>query len=593
MSQASRQRRKVAVGLALLVTLPGIQLVTATASAAYADDVAFTRLQNELGAGTPTGAGVLVSQVEAAVTVNGQQTWVPTGAQFAGKIFTYGSPFTADVYSGHATGVATVFYGSPGSVADDITNITVYWAMGWLGGDYLNSLGALPPQPQPLASTSRVVNHSWVGDGTTSNREILSRLDWVAENDEIIQVTAMNNGANPSSRGLMAQGFNAIAVGRSDGLHEYGSYAIDSLYTSGRAKPDIVAPAGSTSNATPGISAIAALLVQQGQGNATLSTDPDEASVTVRGDLLIRNAERVEVIRAALMAGADRVTRNTTTTNLGLYRDTAGNRTTNGLDRRYGAGQVNAYNSHFILAAGEQQSPEDGGPATSVAARGFDYDPAFGGGAGRNTAATYSLPVATSPQLLTAALVWNLDVDGGSEGAFNSSAILRNLTLNVLNVASPSAPVVVAASASTVDNTEHAWLVVPANAQYALQVSRAVATNFNHDFGIAWQLLPDADGDGAHDGQDNCIAAINGPIVRDSGGASQRDSNNDGYGNLCDADLNNDGNVNASDLAIFRLAFGSANADADLDGSGTVNAADLAIFRNLFGKVPGPSAYAT
>lgn len=105
----------------------------------------------------------------------------------------------------------------------------------------------------------------------------------------------------------------------------------------------------------------------------------------------------------------------------------------------------------------------------------------------------------------------------------------------------------------------------------------------------------DADADGIADGADNCVLAANGPLLPDAGGNSQLDTNGDGYGNRCDGDINDNGAVNAADLALFRLAFGSNGASAnwnphaDFNGSGSVNAADLAIFRTLFGKAPGPS----
>jgi hypothetical protein len=69
----------------------------------------------------------------------------------------------------------------------------------------------------------------------------------------------------------------------------------------------------------------------------------------------------------------------------------------------------------------------------------------------------------------------------------------------------------------------------------------------------------------------------------------QRDTDGDGYGNVCDGDLNNDGGVNFADLAIFRGRFVSSDADADFNGDGIVNFADLARFRQLFGAPPGPS----
>jgi hypothetical protein len=106
--------------------------------------------------------------------------------------------------------------------------------------------------------------------------------------------------------------------------------------------------------------------------------------------------------------------------------------------------------------------------------------------------------------------------------------------------------------------------------------------------------VADLDGDGRADVADNCTMRANGPLIRDAGGHSQLDADGDGYGNLCDADLDNSGGiVNFTDLAIFRAAFGTSNAAADLNGSGgIVNFADLALFRGLFGNQPGPSGTA-
>lgn len=103
--------------------------------------------------------------------------------------------------------------------------------------------------------------------------------------------------------------------------------------------------------------------------------------------------------------------------------------------------------------------------------------------------------------------------------------------------------------------------------------------------------VPDSDADGVPDDTDNCTLHANGPLLPDAGGNSQRDTDGDGYGNVCDADLNGSGSVNAADLALFRLAFGSSTEPhADLNGNGAVNATDLAMFRTLFGQGPGPRA---
>jgi len=95
-----------------------------------------------------------------------------------------------------------------------------------------------------------------------------------------------------------------------------------------------------------------------------------------------------------------------------------------------------------------------------------------------------------------------------------------------------------------------------------------------------WSLLPDSDGDGIANKYDNCSRKSN---------PDQRDTNGDGFGNACDADLNNDGATNAQDTVLFRSSFGSTNADADFNGNGVVNAADATIYRSLLGSPPGPA----
>jgi hypothetical protein len=105
----------------------------------------------------------------------------------------------------------------------------------------------------------------------------------------------------------------------------------------------------------------------------------------------------------------------------------------------------------------------------------------------------------------------------------------------------------------------------------------------------------DTDEDGVPDYQDNCVLHPNGPLIKDSGGNSQFDSDNDGFGNVCDADLNNDGQVNSLDLGLIKMAYfnneGQPNFEpnADLNGDGVVNSLDLGIFKNLFYQSPGPS----
>ena len=106
---------------------------------------------------------------------------------------------------------------------------------------------------------------------------------------------------------------------------------------------------------------------------------------------------------------------------------------------------------------------------------------------------------------------------------------------------------------------------------------------------IVVSVLKDSDGDLVPDLTDNATFVAN---------PNQRDTDGDGYGNVVDADLNNDGIVLLEDLALFREAFGQVVpgddtgpfAHADFDGDGFVLLDDLSIFRDAFGTAPGPSA---
>jgi hypothetical protein len=96
-------------------------------------------------------------------------------------------------------------------------------------------------------------------------------------------------------------------------------------------------------------------------------------------------------------------------------------------------------------------------------------------------------------------------------------------------------------------------------------------------------LTADADTDGIPDVADNCTLLEN---------ADQRDTNGDGYGNVCDPDLDNDGSVNFPDLALFRKVIFTTDPDADFDGNGSVNFLDLGKMKAFFFLPPGPSGLA-
>ncbi|MEL7449977.1 MAG: hypothetical protein AAFN78_12260 [Pseudomonadota bacterium] len=95
----------------------------------------------------------------------------------------------------------------------------------------------------------------------------------------------------------------------------------------------------------------------------------------------------------------------------------------------------------------------------------------------------------------------------------------------------------------------------------------------------AIQSRADSDLDGVNNDLDNCTDRPN---------PDQIDSNGDGFGNACDADLDNDCQISFSDLGILKSVFFTDDADADLTGDGQVNFADLGVMKGDFFGAPGP-----
>ncbi len=87
---------------------------------------------------------------------------------------------------------------------------------------------------------------------------------------------------------------------------------------------------------------------------------------------------------------------------------------------------------------------------------------------------------------------------------------------------------------------------------------------------LAVELITDSDGDTIPDADDNCRLTVN---------SDQRDSDDDGHGNACDCDLNNDNMVTLPDFTKFRSLWNSTDDLADFNGDGSVGLQDFMIFR--------------
>lgn len=458
--------------------------LSAPTIADYKTDIGYTALQNELGVTLPDGSGVKVTQVEASSPNTDPNILYfapdPSADSMTGKMFSYpglscaSPPCTPSVFSGHALGVADRFYGNSLSIATGVNDIHSYEVNQWIGTLYSTNTG------KATSTDRRIANHSWAGNGDTTAQtsEILRLVDRQVNLNEYIQIAASGSGSP-----LLGNAYNVIAIGLTNGSAS-SSIAVDDTYVDNRATTDLVAPAANLSTATPIVSATAALLVQTGHQQTNLSL----GSNNISGVGTVYNGERSETVKAILMAGAERQTENTSGYgDITDYRST-GHETNNGLDNRYGAGQVNIDNSYQIIEGGEQNSLEDGGDNLGqIDQSGFDYDDAFGGAISgtvrnplqSNSTATYAF-TASADETLSAALVWNL-------GVTNNSAMdttLHHLGLALVDVTENNS--IVASSNSMFDNTQNIyWEGLVSGHDYQLQVS-SLEGAITQDYALAW-----------------------------------------------------------------------------------------------------------
>jgi hypothetical protein len=426
-----------------LFLLPFLLFAGATlASASYVDDIGYTQLASELGSSTPNGTGVTVSQIEAP-TPNYRPD--PSGA-YSGVTFTYPFPTSNTGVSGHATTVADNFYGDS-SMANGVTSVASYEANNWIGS-WLN----YGTPSAPGTSLGKVQNFSWIGSIGTSLADTftLARMDYAINRDGIIAVTALNNGTG-SVPNLMAAGYNSIAVGLSNGNHSYGttSTGLASLYGNSRSKPDIVAPAGATSYATPIVSSAAALLVQVANG---------------LGD---SDGSRPEIVKSILMAGATK----------SQFSDW-GNTSTAPLDDKYGSGQLNIRNSYNIMHAGQANASS----STTLASTAWDW-----GTVGQSNSNLYFFDL-SSTSSLSAVLTWNIQVT--PNGSWSSVGLgLGDLYLRLYHASAFSLGSLVSQSITDTDNVQLIWANTLTAGRYAIQVANVGTGSVN--YGLSWLAVPE------------------------------------------------------------------------------------------------------
>jgi len=488
---------------------------TPAAASVFSDESRYDDLQLLLGAGTPTGAGVRVMHVEAnndpnldmdGQPLDGGFDFVPdpANADFLNPDKTFNvlippGTTSADI-SAHATGTTgQPMYGNLTSIAPGVLEIDVLLSGHWLQSGLLNAITASEPLVVPPGgggnTIARVANHSWIGSGTSDESlDILQRLDWLIHTDNIIQIAGVNNSPSRDATNpcLLSGAFNAITAGRTEGNHATSTFTtLGSLYVAWRTKPDLVVPGtSSTSNSAARMTSAAAVLIQVGHDGALQLSHGSQQTRNAGSPgppnrATIFHAENSEVIRAAFMAGASRA--DVTASDNAGFNDIYTVSTSNGLDARYGAGELDMVNSYEIITAGEQDSREEGN-LTDISASGFDYDPSFTDADG----ATYDFTISV-PSLLAATLVWNVDIDIDDVVEVNNevnpnltnAATLYDLDLLLIDRSSGTQ---VAGSQSTIENTENIYLPTLGAGDYSLSVVPKSGQSFTWDYGLAWRF---------------------------------------------------------------------------------------------------------
>ena len=435
LSRLAQQHTLLPIAILVIVTT-----VVARAGA-LEDAVGLTSLRAELGVAIPTGAGVGVSQIEA----NGGSglSYMPdtTSSDFAGKTITAKSG--ASAVSGHASTVGFFYYGINNSLSPGVSTVDVYNADYWISNDPTRGILKTGSSSPPASETRKVQNHSWIGsfggDGST-DIEALRRFDYSIEHDNFVAAVGLNNGSGSGVPALLANAYNALSVGLTNGQHSTGVSSVDGA---GRVKPEIVAPQSATSYATPLVGSAAAMLRQ---------TAPAAG-------------QRSVTLKAMLLAGA-------TKDQFDGWNKTA----TRPMDAHFGAGQLNIFQSYHIMAAG-QQPANDG---ISVSNIGWDYN--FTTAAGRSY--FFDIPAGNNATRLSAVLTWNRIITATNWR--NISASLSDLSLRIYNATGFTKGNLVDQSISSVDNIEHLYETILPPGRYALEVT---GTQNNINFGIAWTTV--------------------------------------------------------------------------------------------------------
>lgn len=428
------------------------------------DPIGYDRLVDVFGDALPDGRRVEVAQVEPPSRVIGddkdstRRTHIPgrDRAMFVGVTFANVREDALDD-SGHATTTARLFYGRGHSATPGVERVHLFSA-----NDFLKRLS----DPSGLGP-ARVWNHSWVGGTGARDADILLAFDRaVVARDWVVVAGVANKGKNPP---LLSAAFNVLGVGRSDGAHGIGAADRGGAYANLRHRPHLVAPAGKTSEAAPMVASVATLLL--------------DALMAQRPDSPLTPADEGRVVRSALMAGArrrfdrgaDPVARAQPD-----YAADASVRTDNGLDTRFGAGQVDAWRSYHIVRDGPFVLTDDAtGRTGALPAAGFVSAQTLGPRRTGGAKMRYELRP-DADVTIAAALIWNWQ-PGRRISPPDLDLHLYDVTEKIK---------VVALSDGQGDTGEHVYAALEKGRRYALEVVTRATRYENTSFALAWFTEP-------------------------------------------------------------------------------------------------------
>ena len=287
-----------------------------------------------------------------------------------------------------------------------------------------------------------IMNVSNSNGGSTAS--YVRQYDRMLERSSILGCTAQNGSVSSGNWTVSGNSYNAITVDQPNGnwANDSGTKVNDHGV---RQKPDLVSfghDGASSSFSTPTACTIAAMMIER------VKADPD-----------MTNGNKPEVLKAIMMAGANRVTN---------FRRGSWERSsdTNPLSDKYGAGYASANGAYMVLDAGRQPF------GSNTKGSGWDFGKDLVPGATR----TYMIGVDKRTQV-TAVASWMRRI---SDDSNNSD--MPNLDIYLKNASG----YVVGKSISNTNNVELIDVqLLPG--KYTIEVTRSASdTSGPVNFGLAW-----------------------------------------------------------------------------------------------------------